>query len=97
MFGKYPKVHNIAVNEGNQEPWAFHTIKINNPDMAKSDIRILNDEGIPDFIGRVEFRVSGKWGSVAFEGTSKTFGRYVCRALNYKDGTVLNTSKDFCT
>lgn len=78
-------------------PWSFTTIKINNPDMAKSDIRILDEEGLPNFQGRVEFRVGGKWGSVGNEGTNSSFGKLVCRALNYKDGEVLNSKKDFCT
>jgi len=30
----------------------------------------LNDEGIPWWEGRVEFRVSGSWGTVSNEGTT---------------------------
>ena len=43
--------------------------------MSKSDIRILDDSGIPASTGRVEFRVTGKWGTVANEGTSAAFAR----------------------
>ena len=38
--------------------------------MSKSDIRILNNEGIPAAEGRVEFRVSGHWGSVDYDKTT---------------------------
>jgi len=70
---------------------------VNNPDFSKSDIRIMDNNGEPNFVGRVEFRVGGKWGTVGNEGTTKAFARQVCRVLNYKDGEVLNTKKDFCT
>jgi hypothetical protein len=70
---------------------------VNNPDFSKSDIRIMDNNGEPNFVGRVEFRVGGKWGTVGNEGTTKAFARQVCRVLNYKYGEVLNTKKDFCT
>ena len=57
----------------------------------------MDNNGEPNFVGRVEFRVGGKWGTVGNEGTTKAFARQVCRVLNYKDGEVLNTKKDFCT
>jgi len=95
-YDEYKKVKGIAVNQGNEASWSFHTIKVNNPDFSKSDIRILDHEGYPDFEGRVEFRVNGKWGSVQYEGSNNVFARLACRALNYKDGTILNSKKDFC-
>lgn len=96
-FSQYKKVNGIAANAGNGSTWSFHTIKINNPDFAKSDLRIVDNNGEPNFVGRVEFRVGGKWGTVNNEGTTAAFARHVCRSLNYKDGTLLNNKKDFCT
>jgi hypothetical protein len=48
---------------------------VNNPDFAKSDLRIVDFNGEPDYVGRVEFRVGGKWGTVSNEGTTDAFAR----------------------
>lgn len=96
-YGDYKKVKGISINGGNGAQWSFSTIKVNNPDCAKSDIRIVDNIGEPNFVGRVEFRVGGKWGTVSNEGTTDAFARQVCRLLNYKDGSKLNSKKDFCT
>lgn len=60
----------MDVTQGGESSWSFTTVRVNNPDFSKSDVRILNDEGVPHWEGRVEFRVSGKWGTVSSEGTS---------------------------
>ena len=96
-YSDYVKVNGISINQGNGSDWSFHTVKVNNPDFAKSDIRLIDHKGEPSFVGRVEFRVGGKWGTVSNEGTSAAFARMICRVLNYKDGEVLNNKKDFCT
>lgn len=50
--------------------WSYSTVKINNIDFSKSDVRIINKEGLNDYKGRVEFRVGGIWGTVSNEGTN---------------------------
>jgi hypothetical protein len=87
----------MEVVQGNSSKWSFSTIKMNNPDFSKSDLRILDDKGEPSFEGRVEFRVDGKWGTVSNEGTTDSFARLVCRTLLYKDGDKLNNKKSFCS
>ncbi len=48
-------------------------------------------------MGRVEFRVTGRWGTVSTAGdTNDAFARQVCRVLNYKDGEKLNSKAHFC-
>jgi hypothetical protein len=86
----------MEIAQGGASSWSFTTIRVNNPDFSKSDVRILNDEGVPSYEGRVEFRVSGSWGTVSNEGTTAAFARQVCVILNYKDGEVLNNSRGFC-
>lgn len=82
------KSYGMVISQGSKSSWSFTTIKVNNPDFSKSDVRILDEDGIPSFEGRVEFRVGGKWGTVSNEGTSQAFARQVCRVLNYKDGDI---------
>tara|TARA_B110000503_G_C7038754_1_gene367294 strand:- start:297 stop:641 length:345 start_codon:yes stop_codon:yes gene_type:complete len=59
----------VKVTMGSSSPWSFITYKADNTDFSKSDIRILNYKGEPDYEGRVEFRVSGKWGTVNIKGS----------------------------
>lgn len=74
-YDERPVSYGITISQGNASTWSYTTVKVNNPDMSKSDIRILDDSGIPASTGRVEFRVTGKWGTVANEGTSAAFAR----------------------
>lgn len=92
-FDSANRSYGMQVVQGNASKWSFSTIKMNNPDFSKSDLRILDDKGEPSFEGRVEFRVDGKWGTVSNEGTSDSFARQVCRALLYKDGDKKNDKK----
>ncbi len=56
-----------------------------------------NHKGEPSFEGRVEFRVSGRWGTVSIKGSEESAAKYICKSLNYIDGEFLNAdSKDFC-
>ena len=95
-YEAYVKTNGIVITKGGKSDWSFSTLRIESPDMAKSDIRILDDQGLPSWFGRVEFRVGGKWGTVSNDGTNKAFARLVCRALNYKDGLLLNSDRGFC-
>jgi hypothetical protein len=69
-YNERPISKGMTVSQGNKSSWSFTTFKVNNVDMSKSDVRILSDEGLPAAEGRVEFRVSGIWGSVANQGTT---------------------------
>jgi hypothetical protein len=95
-YDERPQSYGIEIAQGNESSWSFTTVKVNNPDFSKSDVRILDDTGVPSFEGRVEFRVGGKWGSVSNDGTSGAFARMVCRVLNYKDGDILNNARGYC-
>ena len=57
----------IKIKAGPSALWSFNTFKVDSPDFSKSDIRILNHKGEPDYQGRVEFRLNGKWGTVNFK------------------------------
>lgn len=65
-YAQTKKTKGILINGGDEDSnqWSFTTIKINNIDFSKSDLRILDKKGEPSFSGRVEFRVGGRWGSV---------------------------------
>lgn len=65
----------ITITKGSESSWSFGTVRVNNIDFAKSDIRIIDHEGLPSYQGRVEFRVSGKWGTVDSQGTNAAFAR----------------------
>lgn len=95
-YEKTTKSYGMTVAQGGASSWSFTTVKVNNPDFSKSDLRILDHNGEPSYEGRVEFRVTGSWGSVSNEGTSQAFARQVCLVLNYKDGVVLNSKRGFC-
>jgi hypothetical protein len=86
------------LKEGKESDFSFTTFKVDNVDFSKSDIRILNYKGEPDYEGRVEFRVDGKWGAVSSKNTDQNFARQFCKTLNYKDGFILNNdSESFCS
>ena len=36
--------------------------------MADLDMRIMNYQNQPDYMGRIEFRLDGKWGTVCSKG-----------------------------
>jgi hypothetical protein len=40
----------------------------------------------------VEFRLTGKWGTVCAKGVKPSAGRRICRDLKYKDGITKNPS-----
>ena len=68
-YGKATVTNGIKVEMGSGSEWGFFTHKADNPDFSKSDIRILNHKGEPEFTGRVEFRLAGRWGTVNMKGT----------------------------
>jgi len=69
---------------------SFYTMKIDNVDMARSNIRIVNDEGLISPTGRVELRSQGVWGSVCASGVEKSFVRTLCKQLAFLDGIMVN-------
>ena len=70
---------------------------MDNPDFSKSDIRILNSKGQPDFEGRVEMRIAGVWGTVSAKGSEQSAAIYFCKAMNYMFGEFMNgETKSFC-
>lgn len=51
-LGSYPKgavTNGIKVEMGSGSAWGFITFKADNPDFSKSDVRILNHKGEPDY------------------------------------------------
>lgn len=103
-YDMYPPVDGVVIGQAEEAAWSFSTLKVNNVDFSKSDVRILDSQGDPSAIGRVEFRVGGRWGTVSKVGTNKDFARQVCRTLLYEDGVIENmdskcsvyNDKNFC-
>jgi hypothetical protein len=97
-YSKTKDTNGIKVETSGGADWSYVLFKVDNPDFAKSDIRILNDKGQPDYQGRLEFRVTGKWGTVNMKGTEQSSARLICKAMNYVDGEYMNDgeTKDFC-
>ncbi len=63
------KVNGIEVGKNKAAGKSFSVVKVDNIDMCDLDMRILNDKGQPDYMGRVEFRLDGKWGTICAKGT----------------------------
>ena len=78
------------------------TFKIDNVDFADKELRIINNNGQPDFQGRIEIRINGQWGTLCSKGTSIKIGRSACRMMKYLDGQLMNPPSteggvDFCS
>ena len=90
------------MKSGSKSSRSMFTFKIDNIDFADKDMRILDNEGQPNFKGRLELRVNGKWGTICAKGTSDKIGRGACRMMKYLDGQLKNPpssegGSDFCS
>lgn len=56
--------------------------------MAEKDIRIVSHVGSPSFVGRLEFRLSGFWGTVCSKGMTPLAAKIICQELKYKNGDI---------
>ena len=56
--------------------------------MAEKDIRIVSNQGAPSYVGRVEFRSNGVWGTVCSKDVNSLAARIICQGLKYKDGAI---------
>jgi len=58
---------------------SFTTFKIDNIDLAASDLRIVDANGEISFEGRVEVRNTGLWGSICAHEMNSYAARVICR------------------
>jgi len=88
---KYPAFKpqkGLEINEFKVSAKSFYTFKVDNVDMAQSDIRILDYNGQPSYEGRVEFRINGRWGSVCKRKITASAGKMICKTLGFVDGKI---------
>jgi len=69
---------------------SFYTIKVDNIDMARENIRVVDQDGLIASQGRLEVRSQGVWGSVCAVGVESSAVRTICRQLKYLDGAMKN-------
>lgn len=63
--GFYIPIENIADSqESGVASFNYFTIKVDNTDMMSSDVRLIDEDGLPNSYGRVEVRKGGIWGYV---------------------------------
>lgn len=82
---------------------SFFTYKVDNVDFMSSDLRILDNRGTPNFMGRLEFRQNGIWGTVCSKKMTQSAAKRICKQLKYQDGTLKsydsvgsNSQNPFC-
>jgi hypothetical protein len=93
------KLNGMEVKKGKASMKSFSTIKVDNIDMCDLDMRIVDDKGQPAYMGRVEFRLDGRWGTICAKGIDQSAARRICRDLKFKDGKVMNPTEegdDYC-
>lgn len=56
--------------------------------MAESDVRIVSNTGNPSYVGRLEFRLKGVWGTICSKGMTDSAAKLICQRLKYKNGIV---------
>jgi hypothetical protein len=56
VYGKGKKLHGLEAFENGLSTKSFYTIKIDSYDMAESNMRIIDNKGLPAAAGRLEFR-----------------------------------------
>jgi len=83
--------YDIEVKPFGKSMKSFTTFKIDNIDMAESDIRVVNSIGQLDSFGRLEFRNNGLWGTACAAGMNNYGARTLCRMMKYQDGRLVNT------
>jgi len=68
--------------------------------MVEKDVRILNDYGLVDSIGRLEIRLDGVWGTINGLETDDEVAKVSCISMGYLDGKVLPNClteyRDYC-
>ena len=68
--------------------------------MVEKDVRILNDYGIVDSIGRLEIRLDGVWGTVNGLEAKDNVARISCIGMGYSDGIIMGNClteyRDYC-
>lgn len=62
------KVNGLSVGGSKKSMKSFATVKIDNTDMCDLDMRIIDHQGVPTHMGRVEFRLDGVWGTLCVKG-----------------------------
>jgi len=73
---------------------SFYVYKVDNVDMSRLDVRILDWTGQPSSDGRVEFRNGGVWGSVCKKKIQDSAVKMICVTLGYSDGILKNPEDD---
>jgi len=93
-------VHGVTVKKGvlekvqNVGVFSFSTSKVDNVDFMASNLRILNHLGEPDYMGRVEMRINGQWGTFSQVGSHNSFAKKVCETLGYEAGDMMNSTSE---
>lgn len=50
----------------------------------------MSNSGTPSYVGRLEFRMNGVWGTLCSTGMTALAARVACQDLKYKDGIIKN-------
>ena len=97
-----PTFGGLEVKAHQSSPKSFMTYKVDNADFMSSDVRIIDHKGSPNFMGRLEFRMNGVWGTACSKKMTSSAAKKICRQLKYQDGnlkslvTDSSSSTSFC-
>ncbi len=65
---------------------SFALARIDNVDLVKKDMRILNQKGEFSHEGRLEMRYEGIWGTICSLGNNRRSAEVICKDMGYKSG-----------
>ena len=84
------KIYGFEIKSFGASKKSYVLAKVDNVDIVKKDIRILNSKGELSSHGRLEMRYEGKWFPICLKGNDKESAKIICRDIGYKDGEWKN-------
>lgn len=83
-------INNLTALPFQKSRRSFTVSRVENIDMVRTDVRILNNRGEMSSLGRLEIKKDGVWGTVCGIGLSEMSATVVCKDLGYENGIYLN-------